>query len=107
MKTITINVYGITGHEHCVDVEDGKKLFQRIKQSIDLGAKVELSFLNIQILTASFLNYAIGQLYGHYDYAKIKEVMSVTNISNDHKYILKKVTDNAKEFYKRNDTNND
>lgn len=104
MQTVEVNVFSIVGNNLCTWPEDGHKVFARIKNSIDWGYKVRLCFKNISLLTASFLNVAIGKLYGEYDYDKIKERMEVCCISLDDKLLVRRVTDCAKQFYLKKQT---
>lgn len=99
MKEIEISIYSIVGNELCVDAEDGEAVFNVLKKALEQDNKVVISFLNVEMLTSAFLNVAIGRLYGHFDYDKIKSSISVKDISPDDKLLLKKVTDTAKAYY--------
>lgn len=100
MKNIEISIYSIVGNNFCVDSSDGEKVFDVIKIVLDEGNTVTLSFLNIDMLTSAFLNTAIGQLYGAFDWDKIKNSLSLKDISEDDKLLLKRVVTTAKAFYK-------
>ncbi len=105
MKTIEeaeVRIFAIMGTGFCVEPEDGEKVFRILKQILEQGNKAVLSFLNVEILTAAFLNTAIGRLYGVFNYGKIKESLKVKNISTEDKFLLKKVTGTAKAYYKKN-----
>ena len=54
----------------------------------------------MEMLTSAFLNTAIGKLYGEFDEKKIKNSLSVSDISNEDKLLLKRVVDTAKVYYK-------
>ena len=99
MQTVEVNIFSIVGNNLCTWPEDGEKIFLKIKQAIDFGYKVRLCFKNVSLLTASFLNVAIGKLYGEYDYDKIKERMEVCCASLDDRLLIRRVTDCAKQFY--------
>lgn len=99
MKEVEVNIYSIVGDSLCVDSDDGKKVFNEIKRILDGGNKAVISFLNVEMLTSAFLNTAIGALYGEFSFDKIKESLSVKDISEDDKLLLKKVNDTAKAFY--------
>ncbi len=101
-KEIEIRIFSIVGNGFCVEPGDGEKVFFLLKQVLEQGNKAVLSFLNVEILTAAFLNTAIGRLYGVFDYGKIKESLKVKDISIEDKHIIKKVTDTAKAYYKHN-----
>ncbi len=100
MEKITINIYAIVGDAFCVSAEDGDKVFERIKKAIQANKTVVVSFLNVQMLTSAFLNTAIGKLYGEFEEKKIKESLSVSDMNDDDKLLLKRVIDTAKAYYK-------
>lgn len=100
MKEIEVNVYSIVGNSFCVDAEDGEKVFEVLKKILEQNNTAVISFLNVEMLTSAFLNTAVGRLYGVFDYEKLKAGLSVKDISNDDKLLLKKVTDTAKAYYK-------
>jgi len=79
----------------------GDVVFREIKIFFDKNEKVVLSFKDMELITPTFLNAAIGQLYGIYPRHKIKELLSVDDIEDDDLYIIKRVVDNAIEFFKR------
>ena len=100
MDTIKISVYAITGDSFCVAAEDGEKVFEQIKKGLVEGRKIDISFLNVEMLTSAFLNTAIGKLYGDFDETKVKNMLSVSDISDTDKLLLKRVVDTAKAYYK-------
>jgi Icc-related predicted phosphoesterase len=99
-----INVVNIIGDGYGIAADDGQKVYSCIKKAFEENSKAVLSFLNIEMLTAAFLNTAIGQLYKDYSEETIKENLRVENISDSGKVILKRVIDTAKSFYNDPDT---
>jgi hypothetical protein len=99
MEKIIINIYSIVGDSLCVSSEDGDKIFEHIKKVLDMNKKVELSFKNVEILTSAFLNNAIGKLYENFENEKLKNSMSVIDISSEDKALLQRVIDTAKLYY--------
>ncbi len=100
MEEVLINVYAIVGDSFCVAADDGERVFNQIKQVIAQGKKATISFLNVEMLTSAFLNTAIGKLYGEFDEAVLKNSLSVRDMSNEDKVLLKRVVDTAKAYYK-------
>ncbi len=100
MDKIKLSIYSITGDSFCVAAEDGEKVFEQIKKGIIEERNIELSFINIEMLTSAFLNTAVGKLYGEFDEGKIKNLLSVSDISDEDKLLLKRVVDTAKAYYK-------
>ncbi len=99
MNKIKLSVYAIIGDSFGVSAEDGEKVFERVKKALIENKNVNLSFLNVEMLTSAFLNTAIGKLYGEFDAEKIKNSLSVSDISDDDKLLLKRVVDTAKAYY--------
>ncbi len=100
MKDLRIEIINIVGSEYCIEAEDGQLVYEQIRKAIDNGNKIILSFNNVEILTTSFLNTAVGQLYKEYKDEQVKEIMSVENMSPSDQAKLKRVNDTAKLYYK-------
>lgn len=100
MNKIKISIYAITGDSFCVAAEDGEKVFEQIKKGFLEGKKIDISFLNIEMLTTAFLNTAIGKLYDEFDEKEIKNSLSISDISDEDKLRIKRVVDTAKAYYK-------
>ena len=103
---INIQIANIIGNVYAIEAEEGQKVYEFIKKAFEENRKVVLSFLNIEMMTTAFLNTAIGQLYKDFSEEKVKECLSVENISNSGIAILKRVVDTAKLYYKDPDTFN-
>jgi len=100
MEAITINVYNIVGNSACIEADDGQKVFVQISLALKAESKVIISFQNIAMLTAAFLNTAIGQVYRDFIEDTIKENLTVIQITKEDKALLKRVIETAKLFYK-------
>ncbi|HLS31132.1 MAG TPA: STAS-like domain-containing protein [Flavobacteriaceae bacterium] len=100
MKTRQINIVNIIGDNYAVEAEEGQKVYNQIVAAIDKNFKVNLSFLNIDMVTTAFLNSAVGQLYGNYSEEKIRKHFMVSNMSESGKISLKRVVETAKLHYK-------
>lgn len=96
----TINIINVVGDSYCIEAEDGEKVFSLINKAISENKKVVLSFLNVEILTTAFLNTAVGQLYRDFSEEKIKESLSVKDMSQNGLNALKRVVETAKLYYK-------
>jgi hypothetical protein len=99
-----ISVVNIIGDVYGVEAEEGQKVYSLVKKAFLEKRKVVLSFLNIKMLTAAFLNTATGQLYKDFPEEEIKEHLRVENISESGKVILKRVAETAKLFYHDRET---
>lgn len=100
IEPICINIYSIIGSAICVSPDDGLKVYEIIKKSLDKNKHITVSFQNVDIVIAAFFNTAFGQLYSDFNETTIRKYCSVKDIKNEDLYLLKRVVDNAKLFYK-------
>lgn len=99
-KKQKINVYELINTKNAVSTEDGNILFITITKAIKEGCEVTLDFGKLEIITTTFLNAAIGQLYNEYDSVQLRECLKLENIANGDLGTLKKVTERAKQYFK-------
>ena len=99
-EEIRIMMYEVIGSPLCVASSDGQKVFERIHTALNANRKVLLSFHNVTALTSAFLNAAIGQLYGRFDEDHIRSLLKVEDAEQDDLALLKRVVDNAKQYFK-------
>lgn len=100
MEQIEIYIHEIINDDFCVSTKDAELIFEIIKENFVKKNKVILNFREIKLIIASFLSVSIGQLYGKYGYKFIKNHLSAKNMLNDDKFLLNRVIDNAKQYYK-------
>ena len=98
-KQEKINVYGLIGGKDAVSSEDGGILFKEIAKALNEGSVVTLDFDKIELITSTFLNAAIGQLYSKHDSAKLREYLKLENVVNGDLAILKRVVERAKQYF--------
>lgn len=99
-KKIDISVYEVVGGPLCVAADDGQQVHSRIARALKEKCDVALSFNNVNLLTATFLNTAIGQLYGEFSEDEIRSSLKVTDMETEDLVLLKRVVDNAKRYFK-------
>jgi hypothetical protein len=100
MKEVTLGISSLVGGI-CVAASDGNKVHDAIKTEIDRGSRVTLSFSGVTRMTTAFLNAAVGQLYGEFSEAEIRQHLAPpTDVENWHLNRLKLVVDRAKKFFK-------
>lgn len=92
-------VYGIVGSSLCVATEDGQKVFDQIAPILRHGHSVELSFLNVEIMTTAFLNVAIGQLYGQFDEETIESLLTMQDLLPEDEALLALVKKSSKRYF--------
>lgn len=99
MEEFTVRVFDVIGGPLCVSAEDGQKVHDKIAPLLRDGQKVALSFDRVETLISAFLNAAVGQLYGEFPEERIRELLSVKDMSAEDLAILKRVVDNAKLYF--------
>jgi len=103
MDKIKLDIFSIVGQKDCTLPEDGDKIFNSLERLLKENKKVVISFKNVEKLTTAFLNNAIGKLYKEFEEEKIKQSLSLENISDSGKVRLKRVVTNAKNYFKNPD----
>ena len=99
-EEIKISMFEIVGSSFCVASGDGQKVFEQLNTAFEAERNVVLSFQNVTTLTSAFLNAAIGQLYGKFEDQKIRTLLKVEEAKQDDLALLKRVVDNAKQYFK-------
>jgi len=80
---------------------EGVKVYEQIEKYLDNNEKVEIDFSNITMVVSSFLNAAIGKLYGKYNDEFIKKYVQVIGLNEDDIELLNDIViPNAKSFFK-------
>ena len=97
---IRISLFEVVGSPLCVSSCDGNKVYSRVDAALRADKRISISFQNVTVLTAAFLNAAIGQLYGVFKEVKIRSLLKVEDIEQDDLALIKRVVDNAKLYYK-------
>jgi hypothetical protein len=94
-----INLVEVVGNSICVTDGDGKKVYDVIFSALSNESEIIISFDGVTDLTPTFLNNAIGQLYGKFKKDYIKSKLRVSNVSKNDMVLLKRVVDRAKSFF--------
>ena len=97
---IVVRVFDIVGSPVCVSADDGQTVHDKIAPLLRDNRKVVVSFERVETLISAFLNAAIGQLYGEFPEERIRELLSVRDMTSEDLTILKRVVDNAKVYFK-------
>ena len=96
----------VTGHNG-ITPDEGEPIFSKIEDALKLGKKVEIDFSGVIMVTTAFLNVVIGKLYKDYTSEQLKALLSFANLQPSSAVRIKKVTENAKLFYKDEKRYND
>ncbi len=97
--TLELTVLEIVGNPLCFASDDGQKIHDRLAVALKEGRSVTLSFHNVTIVTAAFLNAAIGQLYGEFSADQIRTLLRVRDMQTDDVMLLKRVVETAKQYF--------
>lgn len=100
-ETVRLSMREIVGRGYAIEEAGGQRVFEQIAQAFRNGHRVQLSFANVELTIAAFLNVAIGQLYGEFTEDEIRARLSVTDISQSDLALVKLVVDNAKAYFRR------
>lgn len=101
MKTpVIVRIFDIVGGPLCVSADDGQRVHDKIAPLLRGGTPVVLSFERVETLIPTFLNVAIGQLYGEFHEDRIREMVTVQDMDAEDRAVLKRVVDNAKAYFK-------
>ena len=106
MKDVTaVSLNQVVGSPYCIESDAGQKVFDRIAIALEADRLVHVSFRNVSALTATFLNTAIGQLYGKFDVTTIRSKIKIIDIDQGDLELLKAVVDGAKWYFKNREKN--
>ena len=81
-----------------VSTENGDLVYNEVKLQIDIAETIIIDFEEIDLVTTSFLNSAIGQLYKDYT-AQQLAVIKTINIRKSQLVLLEKVINTALHCY--------
>jgi len=97
-ETITVKISEICG-VHCVGVEDGASLFNKLSVQLKSGAALLLDFAGVLTLTSSFLSASVGKLYGQFDPEDLDKRLKWTGIDEDDTQLVQLVIRNARAHF--------
>ena len=100
MKQLTINIYNEVGR-FASSAEDGERVFRRINKALQNDVVVTLDFQNVEIVTASFLNTAVGHLYSKDYPIDFLSHIKYINIDDVDLKLVNRVLERAKEYFKK------
>jgi hypothetical protein len=84
----------------CVDPDDGGQLCSEVAKLLEQGHSVCLDFTGVTTLTSSFLNAAIGCLYGTFGAEDLSERLTWTGLDETDESIVRLVQRNAIRYFK-------
>lgn len=84
---------------HCVGPEEAERLFDLLEPALRAGGRVQLDFTGVDTLASSFLNVALGRLYGHLPASDVDALLEYKGLDPTDDRVVKLVVKNAKEHY--------
>ena len=99
MANVTIKIAEKVENGLCIASEDGEVVNKEIRQALENGDNVKLSFIGVIDLTSAFLNAAVGQLYGQFKDTDLRAKMLPVETTRENLEILKRVVERAKDFF--------
>ena len=101
-KKVVINVAGQIGQIMASVSHDGETLHRLITEALQEKRLVILDFTDIDLVTSSFLNASIGQLYNQYDQLFLDKYLKFENLKPVEEATLKRVQEWAQNYFKNN-----
>ena len=83
-----------------VTPDEGQVIYDKLMETFNKGNNAVLDFSGVEMMTTAFLNVAIGNLYKDFNSDRLKGLLRFINLDEATAFRIKKVTDNAKQFYK-------
>jgi len=93
-----ISVYSLIG-EHCVSLEDGRRLYKDFFPDLKNGDEVELDFAGVQVFAASFFNSSLGFLLRDFEPADLNRLVRILNLAPAASAVLDRVIKNSRRYY--------
>lgn len=100
MDNIIVKVNDYVSCNKGVTPDEGQPIYDRLMGIFNDGNRAVLDFSGVEIATTAFLNVFIGNLYRTYTSDDLKGMLELENVSSSTAFRIKKVTDNAKSFYR-------
>ena len=100
MDNAIIRVNDLVSCNKGVTPDEGQPIYDKLIGIFRDGNRAVLDFDGVEMMTTAFLNVVIGNLYRTYTSDDLKGMLSFAHVSDSTAFRIKKVTDNAKAFYK-------
>ncbi|MFA6105939.1 MAG: hypothetical protein WC725_05120 [Patescibacteria group bacterium] len=85
--------------ENCITRVQGGKIFKLLTSPSRFPYKTTLDFAGVKIISAPFINAAIGRLFEVNGNTEPHKVPSFVNLSHQDETMIKHVIDGAKDYY--------
>ena len=88
--------------ENAITLDDGVTVYELIHPELVAGHDVELDFSGVNVFASPFFNAGIGRLLADVTPSNLNCLLKISHISGVGDRILRRVVDNAKEYYAAN-----
>ena len=95
---MVIRVLDLCG-PYCVDPADGGRLCAAVSAALEAGGAACLDFGGVSVLTSSFLNPALGCLYGTFKELPVTAGLTFLGLDAVDQALVEEVKANAVRFY--------
>ena len=99
----TLKVGSICG-KHCLSPDEGEALYNELYEALQKGEDILLDFSGVETLASSFLNTAVGRLFGKFDYGFINAKLHWLGLDQQDERVMRLVIENAKEHFRKTET---
>lgn len=94
----TIRIADVTGPV-AMATSDGDRVGELVSKTISDGESVSLDFSDVEIVTTSFLNHAIGALLGQFAESELTSRVAFRHLDLDGQERLRRVVENARRYF--------
>ncbi|HEX7040417.1 MAG TPA: STAS-like domain-containing protein [Trueperaceae bacterium] len=98
-QTATIRVADLIGSSFAVATDDAMRVHEVIKEKLQKGEVVTLSFEGIDMLTTSFVNPCIAYLYRTFPAEVIEKRLRFEGVFPEDKEKIDRAKERGREFY--------
>lgn len=84
---------------HCLSPDEGEALFKEAYELLRIDEDILLDFIGVETLASSFLNTAVGRLFGKFDHSFVEGKLRWSNLDEQDERVLKLVIENAKDHF--------
>lgn len=96
----TLQVESICGR-HCLSPDEGEVLYKELYERLRNGENILLDFSGVETLASSFLNTAVGRLFGKFDHSFVESKLRWSGLDEQDEKVMRVVIDNAKEHFRK------
>ena len=93
-----VKVHELVG-ENAITLDDGQAVYDRIAPALKDHQPVEVDFSEVEVFASPFFNSAAGQLLNDISPEELNRLVKFTNLNPAGKAVLKRVIENAKQYY--------